>query len=178
MDYYTCTRTCPQDWIFDGNGTASLNTADNNFQIEFTFKSDGFNTSPPSSVMTSACNSNIQISDIDVEGGLLGTILDAIEVLLRPGIEDAVNPLVCEEVDGLSVLMEDLVMSLDGMLEPFEVDIPAKLQDPLYPENNIVVPNGVKLFNFRAADDGGLFRIIFDAIKEILPSMSFCDLRF
>ncbi len=152
--------------MFDGTGTASMNAVGNTFQLEFTFKSDDFDASPPTSVEISLCNSNITISDVTVEGGLLGTILTAVAGVLESSIESTINPLICQEADGFLFLMQDLVKNLDAMMEPFEGDIPAELQDPMHPENNLVdPPSGVELFDFQS--DEGLFRLIFNTINTI-----------
>ena len=156
----------PQDWLTDGSGSASLTTLDNEIQLEFTFISDDFNSSPPNSVEKTFCDATVDIEDLSAEGGLESTIFNFVEGFLRSGIENSVKTLLCDEIDGLIVPLEGLLASLDEILEPFGGDISPELEDPLYPENNLVVPDGVELINFGA--DDGFIRKVFDEINNML----------
>lgn len=96
--------------------------------------------------------------------------MNAFEGLMRTPIEEELGAFLCpldpsEELIG--PLFTDLVKSLDGRLEPFQQPIPDELNDPLFPEKDLVIPTGVDFIGFSSAF-GPVIQTLFDSVNSFL----------
>ncbi len=93
--------------------------------INMHFLSDDYNNEPPMSADVGACDSNIQIADMTFTGdglGVVATIIDWIEHLLRDRIEGELNTVVCTELGGLAdEALDQLLLDLSEEIEVYLV---------------------------------------------------------
>jgi hypothetical protein len=79
-------------WRFvDGDGEVYADVKDSSATTQLNFASPNFNTSPPTSSIVDSCVSNVEISDLDFDGGFVNSLLDAFERLFRGAIANAVE---------------------------------------------------------------------------------------
>jgi hypothetical protein len=79
-------------WRFiDGDGEVYADVTDSSATTQLSFTSPNFNTSPPTSSNADSCVANVNISDLDFEGGIVNSLLDAFERLFRGAIAGAVE---------------------------------------------------------------------------------------
>lgn len=148
---FDCAIDWTLDWLLDENGSATVNTTNNAVDMQFLFTSSNFDVEPPTAVTQSDCSSQIVFDDIDVSGGAVSWLVNAFEGLMRSPIQNVLEGFICPEdpVDDLfGPLLTNLIMTLDQRFEPFQQAIPDELNDPLYPENNLVAPPGIDFIGF------------------------------
>jgi len=167
---FNCDVDWSYDWLFDGSGDGQIYSSGNYASIGVTFTSADFSLKPPTSAQLSSCAANIQIDDIDLQGGLDAYIINAIEQPLRNPIENALKGVICEEADAISNALINLITTLDDFIEPYQIDIPLELSDPLYPEQNsldmdLISESGVELL---AYNDSSLFQMLLTFIDDNL----------
>eukprot|EP00545_Synedropsis_sp_CCMP1620_P003465 CAMPEP_0119019572 /NCGR_PEP_ID=MMETSP1176-20130426/22185_1 /TAXON_ID=265551 /ORGANISM="Synedropsis recta cf, Strain CCMP1620" /LENGTH=270 /DNA_ID=CAMNT_0006973805 /DNA_START=77 /DNA_END=886 /DNA_ORIENTATION=- len=95
-----------------GSGSAQAYTGDNSASVAVVFVSDDFDTQPPKDLEIASCSTNINIVDLDFNGGFIASILDTFERLIRGVVQDEIRDVACEELrnlgDGLAQNMLDL----------------------------------------------------------------------
>jgi len=165
---------CEIEWDYDwgitgGSGDGQIYSSGNNFNMDIIFTSDNFSTSPPTKAELSSCSADIQIDDIDLQGGgFIPWLINAVEGALRSPIENAVNQVICEEADAIADELIDLMTTLDHFIEPYEIDLPEELGDPLFPEKNNL-ESGVELLAF---DDSAIFKLFLTLIDDMLGGIA------
>jgi hypothetical protein len=167
---FDCEIEWDYDWGFTGgSGDGQIYSSGNNFNMDIIFTSDNFSTSPPTKAELSSCSADMQIDDIDLQGGgFIPWLINAVEGALRSPIEDAVNQVICEEADAIADELIDLMTTLDHFLEPYEIDLPEELGDPLFPEKNNL-KSGVELLAF---DDSAIFKLVLTLIDDMLGGIA------
>ena len=130
--------------IFSGNG-GGLATLDgiSGASINMHFLSEDFETKPPMDAKVGVCTSNIQIADMDFTGdglGLVATIINWIEHLLRDTIEAELNTVVCGELGDLAdEALDQLLLDLSNQIDEYLVEDDGGVA-PLSLENALQVP--------------------------------------
>ena len=79
-------------WRFlDGGGEVYADVSDSSATTVLSFTSPNFNTSPPTASNVDSCVANVNIDDLDFDGGIVNSILNAFEQLFRGTIAGAVE---------------------------------------------------------------------------------------
>ena len=121
----TCNFRWGYKWtIFNGQGDGSaVLDAVSGAAINLHFKSDDYATSGPKDASVGVCNSNIQIADMSFTGdglGVIASIMNWIEHLLRDRIEAELNTVVCTELGGLAdEALDDLLLDLSDWMDVY-----------------------------------------------------------
>ena len=145
--------TCNFDYTYSvsflsgsGSGTGYLDPT-SFVRVTYDFTSQDYELYPPTSVVMSSCESGLQISSIELDGeglGLISSIIEMFESSIADVVEGEMAGLVCNDVLGGEVanMLNDLVSSLNGRLEPYLVseENDNTLDDALEMENEIEVP--------------------------------------
>ena len=110
--------------IFSGNGNGeAILDQSSGAAINMHFISEDYNNEPPMDANVGACQSNIQIADMTFTGdglGVVATIIDWIEHLLRDRIEGELNTVVCTELGGLAdEALDQLLLDLSEEIEVY-----------------------------------------------------------
>ena len=116
------------------------------------FTSENFDEHPPSGSYVKSCIANIQVSDMDFQGGVAGAIADTFEASLRGYVEDEIEKTVCSELDGLGT--EFILDVLEEVADILNTWIDHELGDPLTAESVMDIPDGVTLLNFNENSGG------------------------
>ena len=130
----TCTLNYSYDYgILNGDGSVKVQTDNNGATTTLMFDA----LSVEAQVLQ--CAADIQISDMDFEGGFVSTIMDVFERLLRGVIERAVGDVACQELGSIgTTLVVGLMEKLHSrMIQPYlEIEIPS----PLDLEESLTLP--------------------------------------
>ncbi|KAL9181701.1 hypothetical protein ACHAXT_012044 [Thalassiosira profunda] len=134
-------------WLFFGGSGIGTATSDPSSSISTSidFVSEDFATAPPTEANIGECNSNLQIAEITVDDdgiGILSTIINTFEGLVRDTIEGELDQLICDQITGLGeegAAFDDLLTTLADKIEEFSGDA-VESSDPLSAERNAVVP--------------------------------------
>lgn len=172
---------CDFDWSFDygisGNGDGQMyaNDGDSNIVSEIIFTSPNFNEHPPNDSYVKECEANIDVNDMDFQGGLSGAILNTFEGAFRSYVEDEIKKTVCEELDGLGMeFIRETLLNTEELLDQW---IDHELGDPLAAENDLSVPDEVQLLDFLDSNStmGTIFGDFLDMANENLGGSTVTD---
>lgn len=109
--------------------------------INMNFNSQDYTTHGPKDATVGVCESNIQIGDMSFTGdglGVIASIINWIEHLLRDRIENELNGVVCSELGGLAdEALDDLLVGLSDWLEDYLVEEEGALGQQLALENEM-----------------------------------------
>lgn len=110
--------------IFNGSGHAeAILDQVSGAAINLHFISKDYTNVPPHNVNIGTCQSNIQIADMSFTGGIVATIIDWIEHLLRDTIENQLNTVVCTELGGLAdSAFDQLLLDLSTKIDTYLVN--------------------------------------------------------
>ena len=144
------------------------NDGDSTIVSEIIFTSPNFNEHPPNDSYVKECEANIDVNDMDFQGGLSGAILNTFEGAFRSYVEDEIKKTVCEELDGLGVeFIRETLLNTEARLDQW---IDHELGDPLAAENDLSVPDEVHLLDFLDSNStiGTIFGDFLDMANENL----------
>ena len=167
LDYdyrYTVTR---------GSGQADAYTDNNDASVSLVFSSPNFDTQPPSDLTVQGCNANINVVDLDFRGGVIATVLNAAERLVRGTVETEVRNTVCSELNSLGdTLGMELIQLARDTLNPYLEPLAANYSDPLYLERTMQVPASTNLLEINNTEGviGGWFNSALQEIDALLGS--------
>jgi len=162
---------CDFDWWYkygmvsdDGTGQVYMNDGKSYLSSTVALKSIDFSSHPPNSSSIINCETNIEITDMDFQGGISGTIANTFEKSIRNTVEKEVEEVACDELGGLGTdFIQDMLVYLSDTLEPYISHVPS---DPLYKENEVHnnLPASVHLLNLAdvSASIGDVFQDILD----------------
>lgn len=157
------------NWEYKGNMLLSIDNGelyvpirDSVMKLQFTFKSDDFNTSPPYEVTLSACNIEFNFLDIEISGGFKAEILDAAEVLMRNKIEETVGENLCDEIMNYTAeTINPFIQNVSDYIFPYLEEIP---DSPIEHHHSIHSSAGVNLLNF--SDTNNPFGQLIQTVNE------------
>lgn len=165
---------CEIEWRALGSkGTATVSTRDNSFNAAYSFYSPDFKLEPPNSTSRENCVPDITINDIDATGGVMGSLLNTFEILLRSPIESAIKDLLCPDdtsQDLIVPLLNDLVAQLDELLEPYLQPISDDLKNPLLPEEKLIQNSDQEFLGF-SSDFGMVVKQALDYINSFFGNI-------
>lgn len=148
---------CEFDWMHNyalgGFGKGSIKTKNNSIRTDLTIISDDFKTHPPSKVIYDECAANVNIRDMDFNGGLSGFIADIFEPTFRNDIEIAMRESMCDEMLSVTSTIDQAILRISAFVESFYGDIPEQFNNPLFGQSSLKVPVGVTLFDLTKADN-------------------------
>lgn len=162
---------CSFNWwykygVISGDGTGQVYMKDGQSYLSSTvaLKSIDFSSHPPNSSSVISCSTNIEITDMDFQGGVSGTVANTFEKSIRNTVEKEVEEVACEELGGLGTdFIKDTLAYVSDTLEPYISHEPS---DPLYKENEVHsnLPAGVQLLNLAhvSASIGDVFQDVLD----------------
>jgi len=148
----TCYLNYRYSWtIFNGGGECDAYTDNNSAKLSLRFESSNFDDQPPTNVSVESCKTNIKITNLDFRGGLVASIVNLVESLIRDTIANEVEKFVCIELRSLGDNLGDDMLNLaQNFINPYFEDLSPEYADPLYLENTMLVPEDdtVDLLNF------------------------------
>lgn len=165
--------------FLSGNGEADAFTNDNSAKLSLRFESSDFDTRPPTNVDVENSNINIKISDLTFRGGIVASIVNIFEGLIRGTIEDEIEGFAIVELtklgDGLG---DDMLKLADDFINPYLEDLSPEYANPLHLENELVVPNSVDLLNFQDIENelGNWVSVALDAINSLFGPKASSDI--
>ncbi|KAL7427314.1 hypothetical protein ACHAXH_001630 [Discostella pseudostelligera] len=154
---FTCAFIYSYAWSMlsgAGKGTAIIDDNDqgNNIHVpslsmDISFYSTNYTEHPPQNVTVSSCNAaNMNIADITIDGdglGLLGTVVNLVEPMLRDTVEEQLRKTACEELEKLAdgdgataAPMDKMVLLLYDKIESYLIPLDDRVTDPLSEERN------------------------------------------
>lgn len=157
--------------LLRGGGSADAYTSGNSAAVTIGFQSSDFSQSPPSDLAVEACETNINIVDLDFRGGIVSSILDTFERLIRGTIEGEIRSVACSELRSIGKNFADDALGLakdfiDPLLEPLDPEY----QDPLFAELSLSFTEDTELVNFQDLDStvGGWFKSALEEADDFL----------
>lgn len=150
-------------YIVSGKGNAKAYSYNNQASVLFAFGSPNFAQEPPTSSTVESCTADINLADLDFGGDWASQIMDVFEGLLRGTVEGEVQKVACDELSsmGNDFVNDALVLASDALAPYLGVLLAV---DPLAPENELQVPEGMRLLNFQ--DTENVIGSWFDALLQ------------
>jgi len=172
-----CSLTYRYSYLFfSGEGRTDAYLNDNSARLSFGFESSDFNLKPPTKVTMKKCEQDkdmikIRVSELDFYGGIVSSILELFDSAISGAIEDSVKDVACSTLgESGSSLGTDLINSVNGMIEPYLVELPSDYTDPLHLEKWFVFPEAFNPLNFQDLDNelGELITTVLDEAYNFL----------
>ena len=136
--------------FLDGSGSVDVVTDNNQAKTVLAFTSSNFQNSPPSSSSVESCDVAINITNLDFHGGVVSSILDTFKSLLRGTIERDVTSQVCTQINAMGASFTTNYLALaKATLDPYLVTLSGPDGDALYAEQNLILPQSVRLLDFQ-----------------------------
>ena len=152
--------------FFNGGGTASIDLADNYASTQIFFTSENFELFPPTNSTVEQCTADISITNMDFSGSITDQVLNIFERLLRPFVQGRVSDIICSELGTLgTTFVQDMLQRVAEFLNPYLEPLPAGERNATLAEQELVVPDGVRLMNFK--DEGEDITWFYDALQEV-----------
>jgi hypothetical protein len=151
----SCALNYRYKWSFmSGSGAGQIYSSNNSASTTIQFASNNFDESPPSGSSVSECVADIQIDDMDFQGGIVASILDTFEKSLRGTVENELKSTACDELGSLgTTLVSDMLDVVYDLLDNYLGSLPVGYNDILNAEKSLVIPTGVDLVDFSNIGD-------------------------
>uniref|UniRef100_A0A7S1YM47 Uncharacterized protein n=1 Tax=Grammatophora oceanica TaxID=210454 RepID=A0A7S1YM47_9STRA len=109
--------------IFSGAGVVQAFTEDNNLSVELGIGfSDQQAQEVPNVVTASNCTSLVEITNLVFDGGLIASLLNFVDGLIRGVIEKEINDFLCQELLKLNTAGTSFLQNVSDFLDPYLVD--------------------------------------------------------
>eukprot|EP00940_MAST-03C_sp_MAST-3C-sp2_P000408 g408.t1 len=167
-----CSANWRYDFGFTGSGSVTAALDDNDVSAVIRFESQNFDSHAPDKSSVKSCSANLDITSINFNGGISGTILNLFKSSVMSLIEDEVSTLLCAELGTLgsetvSTALGDVSALIDPYLQPRDPS------DPLAAERALDLPTGTNLLNFQdpQSELGALAKEAFDYAASSLSKV-------
>jgi len=159
----TCTFNYNYDYSFlSGSGQGTAYTNDNSVVASLVFTQPN-SDEPPNALAVENCQIDLQITDLDFAGGIVASILDTADRLIRGYIEGEVQRYACDKVNNLDQSATTLLGTIQSVLEKYLIDVDQT--DPLQAENDFNTTYSSSLVNFQDPK-GGISTIVGALLSE------------
>merc|ERR1712176_1007290 len=127
-------------WLFDGSGTLGFDLSNSNSSTTLSFLSDNFTSQPPNAVSISQCNLGVNLADINIEGGLVGGLLQILlEGNTKDVAEDLLNSIGCDQLSPLgSQFMSNILEYVDTLFQSYLEPASTALENAQNAEKNLM----------------------------------------
>jgi len=156
IDVTNISLTCEMSYdysygILAGDGWVQIQTENSDVSSTISFTSLDFDQNyPPTDLAINGCFSDVEIEQMDFEEDFASEVLEVFQALIRNTVEIAIGDVACEElaVIGTNVVGNMIDMAAD-QLEPYLGYLGEKIIDPLYLEQNLVLPDTLEALNLQ-----------------------------
>ena len=178
IDIVELDLTCDVDYRYDygpfrGSGWVRVFTDNNKASTDLRFVSPSFDTHPPLSSSVTDCVTDIEITNMDFNGGIVANLVDLFERLIRNPIEGAIEGVACDELGSLGTsFVTDMLDVADEVLFQYEGDLGDEINDPLYLELTTQLPETIQPLNLQDTDSllGGWVSKALEVADNLLGS--------
>jgi len=162
--------------FFKGEGLLELESVNSSGSTTIVLESqDPSSIMLPNTLTTTNCIANVDLTNLIFSNSPIDFVLTSMTSTMKEVLTGQINILVCEELATMGKGMAESLFSLiDEGLSPHFEPIEQWRLDPLYPENQLQVSDGIQLVNFNDASASpgvmGLFVDIMDLINNHFKS--------
>mmetsp|Transcript_4236 Transcript_4236/g.4760 ORF Transcript_4236/g.4760 Transcript_4236/m.4760 type:complete len:2377 (+) Transcript_4236:252-7382(+) len=175
--------TCEMEYdyeygILSGDGWVQIQTDNSEATSTILFKTPD-SRYPPTDSFVDNCFSDVNIKRMDFEEDFVSEIVEVFQGLVRNTMETAIGDVACEELSvvGTSVVGNMVALAKD-QLYPYLDNLGEAFTDPLYDEQNLILPNNFKPLNLQDTEGqiGNTFNEILKYIDTIIGTTVTDDL--
>lgn len=181
LDIRKVTLNCNFDWEHDygsgATGKGTLQTGDNSMKTTILLRSDDFQQFPPYKAVFTSCEANINVRDINFDGGVTGVIADVFSFAFVNGIETSMKEAMCQQMVSLASALDKSILQMSSFVESYHVEIPQQDRNPLFAQNLLAEQNQMEFLDLTDTSNqvGNWFIQVLTILSNALGNLQFDD---